>query len=97
MLKEKIDAFVDGQLEVIQNRLRSGFPQSSEIPEEDEEKRQANEALMVIIKYILRGTDQDTMAEWISGLEQTNETGPLNWSEISSGSGPGSVTCNYVR
>lgn len=85
MLKEKIGAFVDDELEVIKNRLHSGFPQSSEIPEVDEEKKQANEALMVIIKYILRSTDQDKMTEWISGLEQMNEIGHLIWTEISPG------------
>lgn len=64
---------MDGELEVMKNRLHSGFPQSSEIPEDDEQKKQAKEALMVIIKYTLRGTDQDKMAEWISGSEQMNE------------------------
>lgn len=85
MLKEKIGAFVDDELEAIKNRLHSGFPQSSQIPEDDEEKAQANEALMVIIKYILRSTDQDKMAEWISGLEQMNEIEHLIWTEISPG------------
>lgn len=75
MLKEKIDAFVDVELET-KKRLNSGFFQSLE---DNKEKKQAGTALMVIIKYILRSTDQDEVAEWISGLEQMTETNGFNW------------------
>lgn len=84
---------MDRELEVIKNRLQSGFPQGSEVPEDDEEKKQATEALMVIVKYILRSTDQDKMADWISGLEQINQTDHLHWSQIPSGSGS-SLRCD---
>lgn len=76
MLKEKIDAFVDVELEETKKRLNSGFFQRSE---DNKEKKQAGTALMVIIKSILRSTDQDEVAEWISGLEQMNETNGFNW------------------
>lgn len=70
MLKEKIGAFVAGQLDAIRERLLSDVPKGSQIPEADEETAQAQEALVVIIKHILRSTDQDKMAEWFSGWNQ---------------------------
>lgn len=70
MLKEKIGAFVDGELEAIRERLLSDDPKCSEIPEGDEEATQAKEALAVIIKHVLRSTDQDKMAQWLSGWNQ---------------------------
>lgn len=75
MLKEKIDAFVDVELET-KKHLNSAFFQ---ILEDNREKKQAGTALMVIRKYILRSKDQDEVAEWISGLEQMTETNGFNW------------------
>lgn len=73
MLKEKIEEFVDGELHVIKEYLHSGFPKCSKAPEDEEETKQAKEALLVIIKHILRGTDQENMVKWFSGLKQMNK------------------------
>lgn len=89
MVKQKIDAFVDVELEEIRKRLDSGFPQSSE---DEEEKKQAGKALMVIITYLLRSSDQDELAVWITGLERMNETDGFSWTRIS----PGSDDCRRV-
>lgn len=70
MLKEKIGEFVDGELHVIKEYLHSGFPKCSKAPEDEEETKQAKEALLVIIKHILRSTDQENMVKWFSGLKQ---------------------------
>lgn len=67
---------MDVELEETKKRLNSGFFQRLE---DNKEKKQAGTALMVIIKSILRSTDQDEVAEWISGLEQMNETNGFNW------------------
>lgn len=61
---------MDGELEAIRERLLSDVPKCSENPEGDEETAQAKEALVVIIKHVLRSTDQDKMAEWFSGWKQ---------------------------
>lgn len=73
MLKEKIEAFVDGELHVIKEYVHSGFPKCSKAPEDEEESKQAKEALLVIIKHILRGSEQEKMVKWFSGLKQMNK------------------------
>lgn len=62
---------MDGELDAIRERLLSDVSKCSEIPEGDE-MTQAKEALVVIIKHVLRSTDQDEMAEWFSGWNQIN-------------------------
>lgn len=66
---------MDGELDAIRERLLSDVLKRSETPEGDEETTQAKEALVVIIKHILRSTDQDKMAEWFSGWNRMNRCG----------------------